>query len=55
MTKWIAASVLVFPTDVADKLKMLERESRELRQANEILRYASAYFEQAQLDRLFKR
>ncbi len=43
------------PTDVADKLKMLEREVRELRQANEILRKASAYFAQAELDRPFKR
>ncbi|WP_086008380.1 IS3 family transposase [Nitrobacter hamburgensis] len=32
------------PTDVAEKLKALERENRELRQANEILRKASAYF-----------
>ena len=32
------------PTDMADKLKALERENRELRQANEILRKASAYF-----------
>ncbi len=31
-------------TDVADKMKALEREVRELRQANEILRKASAYF-----------
>src|SRR5258708_30042981 len=31
------------PTDMADKLKALERENRELRQANEILRKASAY------------
>jgi len=43
------------PTDVADKLKALERENRELRQANEILRKASAYFAQAELDRPFKR
>jgi transposase-like protein len=43
------------PTDVADKLKVLERENRELRQANEILRKASAYFAQAELDRPFKR
>ena len=41
-------------TDVADKLKALERENRELRQANEILRKASAYFAQAELDRRFK-
>src|SRR4029077_4965046 len=35
------------PTDMADKLKALERENRELRQANEILRKASAYFSNA--------
>ena len=38
-------------TDVTAKLKALERESRELRQANAILRKASAYFAQAELDR----
>ncbi len=43
------------PTDVAEKLKALERENRELRQANEILRKASAYFAQAELDRPLKR
>jgi transposase-like protein len=43
------------PTDVTEKLKALERENRELRQANEILRKASAYFAQAELDRPFKR
>ncbi|WP_260924661.1 IS3 family transposase [Novosphingobium sp. 9] len=32
------------PTETAEKLKALEREVRELRQANEILRKASAYF-----------
>ncbi|MBY6159222.1 IS3 family transposase [Pseudooceanicola nitratireducens] len=32
------------PTDMAEKMKALERENRELRQANEILRKASAYF-----------
>src|SRR5277367_2032502 len=42
------------PTDVATKLKTLERENRELRQANEILRKASAYFTQAELDRRFR-
>ena len=36
------------PTETADKLKALERENRELRQANEILRKASAYFAQAE-------
>ena len=42
------------PTEVAAQLKALERENRELRQANEILRKASAYFAQAELDRPFK-
>ena len=42
------------PTDLAEKLKALERENRELRQANEILRKASAYFAQAELDRRVK-
>jgi putative transposase len=36
------------PTDMSDKLKALERENRELRQANEILRKASAYFAMAE-------
>jgi len=34
-----------------DRLKVLERENRELKRANEILRTASAYFAQAELDR----
>ena len=42
-------------TDDAARLMELERENRELRQANEILRKASAYFAQAELDRPFKR
>src|SRR3954468_21185068 len=33
-------------SEVRDRLKALERENRELRQANEILRKASAYFAQ---------
>lgn len=37
-----------------DRIKALERENRELRQANEILRKASAYFAAAELDRRFK-
>ena len=41
-------------TDMATKLKALERENRELRQANEILRKASAYFAMAELDRRSK-
>ena len=43
------------PTEVSERLKALERENRELRQANEILRKASAYFAQAELDRPFRR
>ena len=42
------------PSDAAERLKALERENRELRQANEILRKASAYFAQAELDRRSK-
>ena len=41
-------------TQERDRIKALEREVRELRQANEILRKASAYFAQAELDRRFK-
>lgn len=43
------------PTDMTEKMKALERENRELRQANEILRKASAYFAQAELDRPLRR
>ena len=42
------------PTEMAEKLRALERENRELRQANEILRKASAYFAMAELDRRSK-
>ncbi|PWC53841.1 transposase, partial [Azospirillum sp. TSA6c] len=42
-------------TDEQEQIKALEREVRELRQANEILRKASAYFAQAELDRPFKK
>ena len=38
-------------TDKRERIKALEREVRELRQANEILRKASAYFAMAELDR----
>ena len=38
-------------TSERERLKELERENRELRRANEILRTASAYFAQAELDR----
>lgn len=39
------------PTEMADCMKVLERENRELRQANDILRKSSAYFAMAELDR----
>lgn len=42
------------PTEMAEKMKALERENRELRQANEILRKVSAYFAMAELDRRSK-
>jgi transposase len=42
-------------TDERERIKALEREVRELRQANEILRKASAYFAAAELDRPFKK
>ena len=61
LRKW----VLQAETDVGDRpglstedkarIKELEQENRELRQANEILKKASAYFAQAELDRSFKR
>jgi transposase len=38
-------------TSDLERLKELERENRELKRANEILRKASAYFAQAELDR----
>jgi transposase len=41
-------------TEERERIKTLEREVKELRQANEILRKASAYFAQAELDRRFK-
>ncbi len=41
-------------TDERSKMKDLERENHELRRTNEILRKASAYFAQAELDRRAK-
>lgn len=38
-------------TDDAERIRRLEQENRELKRANEILRKASAYFAQAELDR----
>ena len=41
-------------SEMAERMMALERENRELRQANEILRKASAYFAMAELDRRSK-
>ena len=41
-------------TDDRERLKTLERENKELRRANDILRTASAFFAQAELDRRLK-
>ena len=41
-------------TDERQRLKELERETRELKRANEILRKAAAFFAQAELDRRAK-
>jgi transposase-like protein len=41
-------------TDEAQRVKDLEREVKELRRANEILKLASAFFAQAELDRRLK-
>jgi transposase len=41
-------------TSDRERLKALERESRELKRANEILRKATAFFAQAELDRKAK-
>jgi transposase len=59
LNEWVKAEVdsgkrAGLPSDVAEKMKALERENRELRQANEILRKASAYFAMAELDRRHK-
>ena len=61
LRKWVRreerdAGVRAGPTcDELARLKALERENRELRQVNEILRKASAFFAQAELDRPFRK
>lgn len=42
------------PSNMTEKMRALERENRELRQANEIFRKSSAYFAMAELDRRSK-
>jgi transposase len=41
-------------TDERERLRLLEKENRELKKANEILRLASAFFAKAELDRHYK-
>jgi len=41
-------------SDERERIKALERENKELRRANEILKTASAFFAQAELDRRLK-
>ena len=43
------------PSDERERIKQLERENKELKRANEILRTASAFFAQAELDRKLKK
>lgn len=50
-----AGERLGLSSDEKARIKELERENRELRQANEILKKASAYFAQAELDRPFRK
>ena len=56
LSNWIRkASSPSSPTLSADpRIKELEREIRELKRANEILKVASAFFAQAELDRRLK-
>ena len=57
LRKWVrqvqrdAGSRSGLATTERERLKALERENRELKRANEILRKASAFFAQAELDR----
>jgi transposase-like protein len=60
LRKWIVQSerdvghAAGLTTGERERLKQLERENRELKRANEILRTASAFFAQAELDRRLK-
>ncbi len=52
LRRWVREAEETRPTRVEeDRLKVLERENRELRRANEILRKASEFFSAAELDR----
>ena len=57
LRKWVKATEVDsgrqpgITNDLTAQMKALERENRELKRANEILRKASAFFAQAELDR----
>lgn len=61
LTKWVRqheiddGSRAGTTTSESERIKALEREVKELRRANEILKTASAFFAQAELDRQLKR
>ena len=52
--RYAACAAAFSHTKPGRALKELERENRELKRANEILRLASAYFAKAELDRRTK-
>lgn len=58
LRRWLRAAEeledprVVSARDDAERIRQLERENRELRRTNEILRLASAFFAKAELDRL---
>lgn len=60
MNEWVrkhevdAGSRAGVTSDERERIKALERENKELRRANEILKLASAFFAQAELDRKLK-
>ena len=60
LRKWVARAEIDsgkrpgMTSSEADELKALKRENRELKRANEILKTASAFFAQAELDRRLK-
>ncbi|WP_072577593.1 hypothetical protein [Suttonella ornithocola] len=51
----LATPEAVQAQDALERIKILERENRELQRSNEILRKAVAFFAQAELDRPYKR
>ncbi len=57
LQKWIqqAEAKSLAPVSDEERIRLLERENRELKRTNEILRLASAFFAQAELDRLSKK